>query len=219
MNEPEIQIPRGMEHCADVFAGVYDLPIEFEKPCTIVDIGANVGAFALWACKRWPVEAIHCYEPFPSNYAVMSEAARRCFGVILPHMAGVGAKERTAIMHAGKNNCGESSMHDLGEQDMEAAPVHVRIVDAATLPIGHILKIDTEGCEVEILVRLAELNRLDTFSVVLIEYHSERDRIHIDALLSGFVLAGSYSNKIDRGVVRYLNRNQLPATHPLTMAH
>lgn len=40
----------GPDHCRDVLEGCYDVP--FNHSPKVIDIGANVGAFARWAKKR-----------------------------------------------------------------------------------------------------------------------------------------------------------------------
>ena len=37
----------------------------------ILDLGANVGSFALWANLRWPGSTIRCYEPNPGTFAYL----------------------------------------------------------------------------------------------------------------------------------------------------
>ncbi len=44
----------------------YFIPFPFE-PNSIVDIGANIGAFAQRAHQQWPAAHIYCYEPMPFN--------------------------------------------------------------------------------------------------------------------------------------------------------
>lgn len=58
-------------HQGDVLAGCYDVPyfVEDGKPFEVIDIGADVGAFARWAAKRWPKCPIHCYEWRPGLMA------------------------------------------------------------------------------------------------------------------------------------------------------
>ena len=49
-----------------IFEDAYQLgkiPLPMYKPCKIIDIGADVGAFALAAMSHFPYAAIHCYEP------------------------------------------------------------------------------------------------------------------------------------------------------------
>ena len=47
-------------------------PIKIPSP-VILDIGANIGAFALWAIGRWPGCRLHCYEPLPANFDMLRQ--------------------------------------------------------------------------------------------------------------------------------------------------
>src|ERR1700722_1321043 len=57
------EIPKWLQ---DEVAG-YDLEMS-PAPATILDIGANIGAFALRCHEQWPKAAIRCYEPVAENY-------------------------------------------------------------------------------------------------------------------------------------------------------
>ncbi len=61
------EFPVGDLHQGDVLGGCYDVPYHVEdgKPFDVIDIGADVGAFARWASKRWAKCPIHCYEANP----------------------------------------------------------------------------------------------------------------------------------------------------------
>ena len=39
---------------------------------TIVDIGANMGSFSVYAANSCPEADIYCYEPVPGNFEVLS---------------------------------------------------------------------------------------------------------------------------------------------------
>lgn len=48
------------------------------KECkSILDLGANIGAFALWASARCPIATIYSVEPFPSTYESLNDTIRR----------------------------------------------------------------------------------------------------------------------------------------------
>ena len=51
----------------EVFSGEYESGHD-GSGLTIVDIGANIGAFAVWASLRWPGSTIHCYEANPETF-------------------------------------------------------------------------------------------------------------------------------------------------------
>ena len=73
----------------------------------------------------------------------------------------------------GKNNVGESSFfYDNEEQSKQA--LDVKCISASELPKAHVIKIDTEGCEKEILEAIDNLN----FDLILLEYHSEQITIY-----------------------------------------
>src|SRR6185436_14730657 len=65
-----------------------------------------------------------------------------------------------------------------------------------------ILKIDTEGCEVQIIDDLGA--RLEGADIIYVEWHSEEDRRAIDGLLGKFILAQSSCATPHRGNATYL---------------
>lgn len=106
----------------------------------------------------------------------------------------------------GRNNCGEASFFDIGEQRSET--VHVTTKPPRVLPRADILKMDVEGAEIEIMSGLARID----FDAVLLEYHSEANRRTVDQLLDQYVLVGGEIRTIDRGVLKYLHRRLLGRT-------
>ena len=63
-----LESPEAMQGpIAEVLAGEYEAGFSGEG-LTILDIGANVGAFSLWADMRWPGSTIHAYEPHPETF-------------------------------------------------------------------------------------------------------------------------------------------------------
>jgi FkbM family methyltransferase len=161
-----IECPATMRsHVQKVLAGEYDIPYRHSAP-VILDIGANVGSFAAWALKRWPGAHVHCYEPLPDNFALLTRNLRQFAGssVSLYNFA-VGDPSLTRL-YLGRNNCGEASFYDVGEQTTATVEVETSAPDV--LPKAQIVKIDTEGLEVDILTRMASLD----FDAIMLEYHS-----------------------------------------------
>ena len=66
-----------------------------------------------------------------------------------------------------------------------------------------VLKIDTEGSEVEILESLRPF--LPYVGILMVEFHSEKDRRSIDALLETHVLFDANIRQPDLGIVKYIN--------------
>lgn len=195
----ELRCPPAMHaHVQSVLAGEYDTVYPKTDP-VILDIGANVGSFAYWASQRWPDSFIHCYEPLPENFALLEANLTPLAGRVALNHCAVGVPGRRKLF-LGKNNCGEASFFDIGEQTNEWVYVDTRA--PALLPKADILKLDTEGAEVEILSGLPALD----FDIALIEYHGEDNRRRIDSLLENHVLVGGQIRGLHRGVLKYAHR-------------
>jgi FkbM family methyltransferase len=191
--------PSMAPHVQKVLRGEYNLPYQHPNP-VILDIGANIGSFAAWAIERWPGCSIHCYEPMPGTFELLRYNLRDLVGasVSLNNFA-IGDPARTRLF-LGKNNCGEASFFDLGEQSSESVEVVTKAPDV--LPKAEILKIDTEGSEIDILAGMRQIN----FDVVLLEYHSEQNRRRSDELLSDYLLIGGEIRCLHRGILKYVHR-------------
>jgi len=196
--------PTMLSHVRKVLAGEYDVPYQAAKP-VILDIGANVGSFAVWAMQRWPGCHVHCYEPLPENFALLKSNLGHLEGtsVTLNNFA-VGNPDLRQL-HLGLNNCGEASFYDVGEQSMVSIEVETK--PPSVLPKAHVLKMDTEGSEIDILERMPSLD----FEVVVFEYHSESNRRRADELLRDFLLVGGQIFCLHRGTLKYVNRRIVPA--------
>jgi len=188
-------------HVQSVLAGEYDTPYDNPAP-VILDVGANVGSFAIWASRRWPGSFIHCYEPLPENFAALEANLTPLSGRVALNNWAIGDPGHRKLF-LGRNNCGEASFFDLGEQSSEWVNVETRA--PATLPKADVLKLDTEGGEVEILSGLPEI----AFDLVLLEYHSEENRRNTDRLLRDYVLVGGRIRCLHRGVLKYVHRRLL----------
>jgi hypothetical protein len=120
------------------------------------------------------------------------------------HNFAVGDPSLTRL-YLGRNNCGEASFYDIGEQSAASVEVETRAPDV--LPKAQIAKIDTKGSEVEILTRMTSVD----FDAVMLEYHSETNRRRIDALLQDYVLVGGHIRHLHRGTLKFLHKRLIEA--------
>lgn len=191
-----------------VLLGEYDVPLTRPRP-VILDIGACVGAFSVWAHSRWPDATIHAYEPNPALHeALRGNVARLCGGKVTVHPCAVTGSLATELrLYLGKDNAGESSTAGRWHRD-KAHSLMVDSVAASSLPHADFIKIDAEGEEWPIVAQLQSKKRLQDVSAVAYEYHSREDRNDLeDALVAeGFSFhAGSYLNAIG-GTQRWVRR-------------
>ncbi len=151
----------------------YFLPLPFE-PKTILDIGANIGAFAQQAHNRWPKAQIICCEPMPFNVCHLRRNVPASVEII-----SAAVREHSGIdeIFIGDNFV-TGGLFQLGRQTQQK--FLVECIAAKELPSCELLKIDTEGCEVEILRHV----RLANTRAIFLEHHSRPDAETIKAMLA-----------------------------------
>ncbi len=190
-------------HVESVLSGEYDIPyFPMYKP-KILDIGANIGAFSIWAYYRWPGCEIKSFEPHHENYEML-KANTRTYNNIYTYNEGIGAPG-VRTLYGGKYNCGEASFFRSNATNEEEFLVDV--ISPLELPTANIIKIDTEGCELEILKPMIGCGR--NFSAIMVEYHSLGDKEAIERLLFHYVLVGAKHYDINHGVLRYMSKGVL----------
>lgn len=181
---------------AEVWNGQYDfkgLRTSGAAP-VILDIGANCGAFSLWASLvHWPLATIHAYEPNPDIFPYL---VRNCEPRVQCHNVAVGDTAWTSLhFHPQHPLC--ASVHP--QKDHTAAK-SIRTISPLELPAADIIKIDTEGAEFEILRMLPY-----TPSLLVLEWHGQLQRVNIENILAGRMrLVESTVSEDDTGILKYI---------------
>ena len=162
--------------CQSVLDGSYDIPgLEFATAPSVLDIGANIGAFSVFIAGRYPGAQTTAYEPSPRNAALLRQNVEGLPVTVVErgvigHVGQKHLKDGKILLHRGKNNPGEASFYSLGEQQEEGDLVDTVLADK--LPSCDILKLDTEGCEVEILESYPHLGMV---RALMLEWHRPED--------------------------------------------
>lgn len=175
---------------------------------TIVDAGANIGAFSLYAARRAPSATIHALEPFPSTRERLAQT-------IADNLLGDRVKIYDVALAEG-----DSSRHMADEgpsqsRGVAAGPVPGSVaVPARTLEqfldeaqIAHVdfLKMDIEGAEHE-LFHAASAAVMRRFSQIALEYHPNGSAMSLFKKLAecGFVCTHDARVAPDSGVAHFL---------------
>ena len=193
--------------CASVFNGREYPSMPFLEMKTIVDVGANIGCTALLFAARYPNAAIYALEPASEAFSYLRRNTSHLPNV---HSFQIGAFDRDLkpMIHLGAqasvtNSISAKSMTG-GTQEQITLRRFSSFVAEQSIGRISLLKVDTEGAEVPILSDIAGM--FDRIDSIMLEYHSERDRLDIDRLLqSHYTLFNSDANFPHRGTNTYVS--------------
>ena len=131
-------------------------------PKTIIDVGANVGQFAVAAAMTFPEAQIHSFEPLPESAARLRKNVHKLHAVKVYTLA-LGEREGECIFHRNAHSHA-SSVLPLAEAHRRAFPaandlgtltVEMTTLDRAfagiTLEPPVLLKLDVQGYEAQTL--------------------------------------------------------------------
>lgn len=132
--------------------GDYALPVP-SAPRTILDLGGNIGAAAVYFATRWPEAEVIALEPDPDAFGRLVRNTRR-FASVRPLQLAVAADDGDATLY----RSGYTLTNSLVQGDgADAEPIGVRTVSLDSLLDGpcagrvDLLKFDVEGAEYAVL--------------------------------------------------------------------
>jgi FkbM family methyltransferase len=177
---------------------------------TIVDVGANIGASALFFLAQNPRRMV-CFEPSAENFGFLRQNLTGLANVET-YQWGLFSRDCDVPLYRGKHQNMQNSVIKSIETGDAYETIKLRRASAVMAELNidriSILKLDTEGCEVPILTDLAAL--LPKVDLLYLEYHSEQDRRDLDAILApNFILATAEAKCPHRGVNLYMAKRMV----------
>jgi FkbM family methyltransferase len=150
---PDLQVLREVIDCDE-----YQVAQTTIGTCpTVIDIGAHLGSFAVLAASQAPKGIVFSYEPDPANFRLLTRnVARNGLANVRTFKCAVAATSGPKTLFRATTNWG----HSLSSR----AYSRRLVIDSVTLPqifetndvkTCHLLKIDCEGSEYEILMGLS----------------------------------------------------------------
>lgn len=180
----EIEFPDAMQDAVGyVLSGEYESQFDGER-LTILDIGANVGSFALWADLRWPGSTIHCFEPNPGTFDYLSRNTKAKRNIHCTNAAVYPSEQKRAAFFSRFAGDGEAGLvayaTDTFRDGVVVPTFEVDVVSPDKLPKADIVKLDIEGGEALVLAALD----LSGTSLVLAEFQNRRNRVVMQDVLT-----------------------------------
>jgi FkbM family methyltransferase len=173
---------------------------------TCVDVGANIGYYALLASKQvGPSGRVVAIEASPAIYRSLERnvGSNPAANVRMVNAAAYGRRAVVRLYRGNAHNCGETTMlvQDAGtfECDVDAFPLQ-DLLTPTELQSARLIKIDTEGAEHAILSGFESFDRLRSDAEFVVEVHPsylERRGESLDAVLRVMETAGFAAYVLD----------------------
>jgi FkbM family methyltransferase len=145
------------------------------KNIRLVDIGANLGSFTIWAHRVVGVREAFCFEPEPDSFRLLNfNLSRNDCPFAKTLECAVGGESRTIKISLKKSSPGGTSIY-AGDTSSESKTVPVIAFEKWLREIEggfDLLKMDCEGAEWEI-IRLTDPQQFARFNVVVAEVHGD----------------------------------------------
>ncbi len=138
---------------------------------TVIDIGAHIGIFSIFAAKAAKNGKVYAYEPFPENFKLLKEnCGLNNVKNIFSFKQAVSGTQNNARLYLNKCNCGHSFYGKSKKHINVNCTTMEEIFESNKINFCDFLKIDCEGGEYEILLNTPEryLHRTD---MIALEYH------------------------------------------------
>lgn len=158
---------------------------------TIIDVGANIGVFSVFAKKMYPHASLLCFEPSTNNFNVLKKnlLLNKINNVCINY--GVSNKSEIHDFYECINHYESSSssnMWALDHKKVSARFVSIHYVYSLTSSNDCLLKFDVEGDEYKIFSSMYNSELLRN-KVIIIEYHNgDHDFFVLRLLRIGFVV-------------------------------
>ena len=179
------------------YSAQFNLSIE-----TIFDVGANIGQTSTELRKYFPNASIHAFEPINSTFEILSKNICHDRNVILNNVA-LGAEEKEITIFLQNESLINSLLNEVDievesktmDRKQQTQKIQVlngnRYCNSNNIESVFLLKTDTEGYDLDVLMGFEEILSNHQISFILVEVTFNED----DLSHSSFYHVNEYMNK------------------------
>ena len=188
----------------DEFYTRYGVPVK--DGWTVVDIGAGIGDFSIYAAFGRPETKVYAFEPYPGSFLLLNEnLEQNAIENVFPFQQAVwgNAGELTLDLSVGEPL--QFSSQEVVVESAKAGQIKVHAVTLADVLVQQkldrvdLLKLDCEGAEYEILMK-APVETLMQIQRIVMEYHNV-DVKHTHVQLIRFLETAGYTVSWEQNIV------------------
>jgi FkbM family methyltransferase len=207
--DPELARSNGEwgERCGQEYSYRRD---EAEDVRTVLDIGCNIGAYTVWACRVWwpaTVQRVWSYDPNGSAvlYADINMGLVQRDVFVALHTRAVAANPSVLFHEDERWGCSWTGDHMLPERKPVGQPRAIRSDHPRNLPKCDAVKCDAEGAEGDLLLHYPYW---PTVKVLQMEWHTDdyRELMHQVAADAGLTKVKDDCGQSSQGVACWVRR-------------
>jgi FkbM family methyltransferase len=189
------------------------------KDRNIVDLGANVGIFSLYAARCAPQAQILAVEPFPSTFGRLVATVRdhdlehrvTCLNAAATGANGVRVMPDAPLPTQRHALASPSFSASVGSGTHVAGKTLEAILDESQIQQADLLKVDIEGSEYEVFLPTSQ-NVLARIHRIAMEYHGDcapysKQQLFDHLRKAGFTVAWDICDAQGYGVTEMIRRN------------
>ncbi len=150
-----------------------------QNNAVIIDIGAHIGAFSLFAAKKYAQSHVFAFEPSPKNFELLNKnikANNLTRRISSFNIAVTDGKKKVVMLNEHPSNLGMHSvvfdynLREKGQRYEVPTTSLARILSEYKIKTCHLLKLDCEGAEYSILFATPK-NTLEKINNIVMEYN------------------------------------------------
>lgn len=154
---------------------------------TVVDVGAHFGYFTvLFARKVGKSGRVYAFEPDPTSFQFLERNTKRFENVACVEAAVVDRNATVTLYRSKKSSHNSLWVRNTGASNGSVSVKAARLDDAVGDAVADFVKIDAEGCEIEVLDSMQRLLERSPNIILLVELNplrmNGRDRSPEDLL-------------------------------------
>jgi|TARA_B110000495_G_scaffold96386_1_gene83397 FkbM family methyltransferase len=159
---------------------------------TVIDVGAHIGLFTLYASQSCKIGNIYSYEPVKENFEILKENMNinNLKNVKIFNLA-VSNSNSTITLFMNNDESGHSMFSESSENIIVKSTSLMKIFDDNKIKECNFLKLDCEGAEYEIIEKLPS-TYFEMIEKIIIEYHMADSHPELLEKLQNKLLANNF---------------------------
>ena len=155
--------------------GYNPLHLHIERNDIVVDIGANIGLFTVYAASITQ-KTVYAYEPFPNNFEVLKQNIHaNGLNNVIPYRLAVSDKSGIELLYVNEDYAGhrlKNVVDGKGGKYIEVPTTTLQdIMDSNNLEQIDFLKLDCEGAE-GLILESTSIDYLKRVRKIAMEFHA-----------------------------------------------